>query len=289
MGALKRSPISYLEKAGPEEYICNSVHMLGSGKPIMKLVSWQDEVAASFEAMAWRAPTTNMVRPLVTTNPVLQDEEGENLGGSTYTNLIPASTSTAAIFDPNDRTNPLYLHPNESPSLQLNSHGQQPANLVLPSENISYLDTDEQIPTPTTINVSPAVQSMAPGQFLFLFVCSFRQNVGSAPRSYSGLPCRGKIRITGRMKGLIFGGTSIDFLRLIFILESNNFTPLPQQVGSERSPTITLKVYKPGDGLKACPSNRKARAHAWKSRTGKPIWCDQCGQGHARRWFRKSV
>ncbi|XP_031127804.1 uncharacterized protein LOC116029896 [Ipomoea triloba] len=69
--------------------------------------------------MAWRAPFANMVRPSVTANPVLQAEGGENLDGSTHTNPIPASASTATIFDPNDRTNPLYLHPNESPSLQL--------------------------------------------------------------------------------------------------------------------------------------------------------------------------
>nr|GMD57294.1 uncharacterized protein LOC109157049 [Ipomoea batatas] len=69
--------------------------------------------------MAWRAPSANMVRPSVTANPILQAEGGENLGGSTHTNPIPTSASTVTVFDPNDRTNPLYLHPNESPSLQL--------------------------------------------------------------------------------------------------------------------------------------------------------------------------
>nr|GMD13551.1 calmodulin-like protein 9 [Ipomoea batatas]GMD16825.1 calmodulin-like protein 9 [Ipomoea batatas] len=45
------------------------------------------------------------------------DEAGNQMDTSNpMPNPIPA---TAAVFDPTDRTNPLYLHPNESPALQL--------------------------------------------------------------------------------------------------------------------------------------------------------------------------
>nr|GMD35826.1 Retrovirus-related Pol polyprotein from transposon TNT 1-94 [Ipomoea batatas] len=124
-------------------------------------IVFNSNIDESLEAMAWRAPSANMVRPSVMANPVLQAEGGENLGGSTHTNPIPASAS-ATIFYPNDRTNPLYLHPNESPSLQLSSHDQQPTSLVLPSENTTCFDTDELIPTPTADDISPGVQPMVP-------------------------------------------------------------------------------------------------------------------------------
>nr|GMD19629.1 uncharacterized protein LOC109166898 [Ipomoea batatas] len=63
--------------------------------------------------MAWRAPAVNMVR-----QSAPPPEEAGNQTGAAHPvpNPIPAA---AAVFDPTDRTNPLYLHPNESPALQL--------------------------------------------------------------------------------------------------------------------------------------------------------------------------
>nr|GMD72761.1 hypothetical protein Iba_chr12fCG11760 [Ipomoea batatas] len=61
----------------------------------------------------------------------------------------------------------------------------------------------------------------------------------------SGVP------VTVRMEDLIFGGTSIDFLSLNFILESTNFTPLPQLVRAERSQMITLKDLVGADHMSA--------------------------------------
>nr|GMD28096.1 uncharacterized protein LOC109156569 [Ipomoea batatas] len=66
--------------------------------------------------MAWRTPAANMVRPSTMANPIPQMEGGENLAGSTH--AIPNLASTP-VFYLNDRANPLHLHPNESPSLQL--------------------------------------------------------------------------------------------------------------------------------------------------------------------------
>ncbi|XP_019160481.1 PREDICTED: uncharacterized protein LOC109157055 [Ipomoea nil] len=58
--------------------------------------------------MAWRAPTVNMVHPSTSTSHI----------------PVPAPIATSATaapvgYDPKDRTDPLYLHPNESPALQL--------------------------------------------------------------------------------------------------------------------------------------------------------------------------
>nr|GLL41932.1 hypothetical protein Itr_chr12CG15170 [Ipomoea trifida] len=61
----------------------------------------------------------------------------------------------------------------------------------------------------------------------------------------SGVP------VTVRMEDLIFGGTSIDFLNLNFILESTNFTPLPQLVRAERSQMTTLKDLVGADHMSA--------------------------------------
>nr|GLL25552.1 uncharacterized protein LOC109166032 [Ipomoea trifida] len=60
--------------------------------------------------MAWRTPMVNTNRPqMAATNPTVA--QAENAG------FVPAPVSTA--YDPKDRTDPLHLHPNESPSLQL--------------------------------------------------------------------------------------------------------------------------------------------------------------------------
>nr|GMD09467.1 receptor-like protein 12 [Ipomoea batatas] len=55
-----------------------------------------------------------MVRPSTIANPMPQPEGGENLAGTTHTNpTVPAA------FDPRDRADPLYLHPNENLALQI--------------------------------------------------------------------------------------------------------------------------------------------------------------------------
>nr|GMD47493.1 uncharacterized protein LOC109166032 [Ipomoea batatas]GMD47494.1 uncharacterized protein LOC109166032 [Ipomoea batatas] len=60
--------------------------------------------------MAWRTPMVNTTRPqMAATNPIVA--QAENAG------FVSAPVFTA--YDPKDRTDPLYLHPNESPSLQL--------------------------------------------------------------------------------------------------------------------------------------------------------------------------
>nr|GMD25583.1 receptor-like cytosolic serine/threonine-protein kinase RBK2 [Ipomoea batatas] len=65
------------------------------------------------QSMAWRSPAVNMVR-----QSAPPPEEAGNQTGAAHPvpNPIPAA---AAAFNPTDRTNPLYLHPNESPALQL--------------------------------------------------------------------------------------------------------------------------------------------------------------------------
>lgn len=76
--------------------------------------------------MAWRPPTASMVRQSTGTVPPLAPQtEGENRQAIPNSSTsIPTSTSLLAsipglIFDPNDLTNLLYLHPNESPAQQL--------------------------------------------------------------------------------------------------------------------------------------------------------------------------
>nr|GMD15879.1 uncharacterized protein LOC109166032 [Ipomoea batatas] len=60
--------------------------------------------------MAWRTPMVNTNRlQMAATNPTVA--QAENAG------FVPAPVFTA--YDPKDRTDPLHLHPNESPSLQL--------------------------------------------------------------------------------------------------------------------------------------------------------------------------
>ncbi|XP_019177871.1 PREDICTED: uncharacterized protein LOC109173068 [Ipomoea nil] len=64
--------------------------------------------------MAWRPPSANMVQQGAP-NPAGQASTSNQNANPTQ---IPASGS-AANFDPNDQTNPLHLHANESPTLQL--------------------------------------------------------------------------------------------------------------------------------------------------------------------------
>nr|GMD66049.1 ring canal kelch homolog isoform X1 [Ipomoea batatas] len=76
------------------------------------------EKELSHEAMAWRTPSVSMVRQSTTTNPAFQAEGGDNLAGTSRenSNSVPAPVIHPAAYDPKDRTDPLHLHPNESPS-----------------------------------------------------------------------------------------------------------------------------------------------------------------------------
>ncbi|XP_031129026.1 uncharacterized protein LOC116030825 isoform X1 [Ipomoea triloba] len=75
----------------------------------------------SAESMAWRSPAINMVRQ----STQLGGNENQVGAANHPPNPIPIPipipipTVDQAVFDPNDRKNPLYLHPNESPALQL--------------------------------------------------------------------------------------------------------------------------------------------------------------------------
>nr|GMD70433.1 uncharacterized protein LOC109157055 [Ipomoea batatas] len=59
-----------------------------------------------------------MVRQSTATNPAFQAEGGDNLAGTSRENpnSVPAPVIHPAAYDPKDRTDPLHLHPNESPS-----------------------------------------------------------------------------------------------------------------------------------------------------------------------------
>nr|GMD31399.1 protein SIEVE ELEMENT OCCLUSION B-like [Ipomoea batatas] len=95
----------------------------------------------SHEVMAWRTPM-NTVRPqMAGIHPTAA--QGENAG--------PIPVPMFAAYDPKDRTDPLHLHPNESPSLQINNPTEHTAEFnletdpVLPSGEVHYLDTDGQM------------------------------------------------------------------------------------------------------------------------------------------------
>nr|GMD60200.1 hypothetical protein Iba_chr12aCG8840 [Ipomoea batatas] len=100
------------------------------GETVMSL-----EEMPSTESMAWRSPAANMVRQSA---PVPQPVGDENQAGfgNPNPNAIPAAIPT----------------------------GEQPANLVLPSENVSYLDTDIHIPIPTNEHTLHEVPVVAPNQ-----------------------------------------------------------------------------------------------------------------------------
>nr|GMD78188.1 uncharacterized protein LOC109157049 [Ipomoea batatas] len=67
--------------------------------------------------MAWRPPVANMVRQ----GASIPTEGNQGQAGSSDANQNRPNPSPipAEIFDPNDQTNPLHIHANESPTLQL--------------------------------------------------------------------------------------------------------------------------------------------------------------------------
>lgn len=68
--------------------------------------------------MAWRSPSVNMVRQPAAVNPGFQGEIPPGFTNA-IPNPVPAPTPHLGAYDPKDRTDPLHLHPNESPALQL--------------------------------------------------------------------------------------------------------------------------------------------------------------------------
>nr|GLL37929.1 uncharacterized protein LOC109147102 [Ipomoea trifida] len=68
--------------------------------------------------MAWCSPSVNMVRQPAAVNPGFQGEIPPGFTNA-IPNPVPAPTPHLGAYDPKDRTDPLHLHPNESPALQL--------------------------------------------------------------------------------------------------------------------------------------------------------------------------
>nr|GMD14575.1 uncharacterized protein LOC109166032 [Ipomoea batatas] len=66
-------------------------------------------------------PSRNWIIRSEIGNKAFQTEGGDDLAGTSRgnSNSVPAPVIQPAIYDPKDRTDPLHLHPNESPSLQL--------------------------------------------------------------------------------------------------------------------------------------------------------------------------
>ncbi|XP_019160476.1 PREDICTED: uncharacterized protein LOC109157049 [Ipomoea nil] len=71
--------------------------------------------------MAWRPPIANMVLQAASNQAGGNQNQAGSFGANqNHPNPIPIPTATPiGNFDPNDMTNPLHLHPNESPTLQL--------------------------------------------------------------------------------------------------------------------------------------------------------------------------
>nr|GMC66380.1 Retrovirus-related Pol polyprotein from transposon TNT 1-94 [Ipomoea batatas] len=69
--------------------------------------------------MAWRSPAINMVRQSTQLGGNENQAGAANHPPNPIPIPIPIPAVDQAVFDPNDRKNPLYLHPNESPALQL--------------------------------------------------------------------------------------------------------------------------------------------------------------------------
>nr|GMD74754.1 uncharacterized protein LOC109157049 [Ipomoea batatas] len=67
--------------------------------------------------MAWRPPVANMVRQGASIP--IEGNQGQAGSSDANQNRPNPSPIPAEIFDPNDQTNPLHIHANESPTLQL--------------------------------------------------------------------------------------------------------------------------------------------------------------------------